>query len=112
MKLSSKTTIIVPEKLYDYLLNHAHLDGASKAKFLAEIGYNQRNHHILEMDLRNQHLSLETLPGKLSIFGTKYEIVAPLVGPNGKKRWVRSIWMIRRGEETANFITLVPEKKP
>jgi len=41
-----------------------------------------------------------------------YEIVAPLVGPNGQKRWLRSIWMIRNGESVARFITLIPEKQP
>jgi hypothetical protein len=60
----------------------------------------------LEVDLRNQHLTCEVQPGKVSNYGEKYEIVAPLVGPNGKKRLIRSVWMIRKKEAFARLITL------
>lgn len=111
MKLSVETTIIAPEKLYDYVLNPLHPDGKSKARFLQEIGYDQAHWQLLEKDLREQHLSIEADHGKESPYGRKYEIVAPLVGPNGKKRWIRSIWMIRHGDSFARFITLIPEEK-
>lgn len=93
------------------MLNFANPDGESKARFLEEIGYNQQNWQILEADLRAQHLSQEARPGKQSRYGEKYEIVAPLVGPNGQRHWLRSIWMIRNGESVARFITLIPEKQ-
>ena len=76
------------------------------------MGYEQKHWKILETDLREQHLFQEATPGKKSIYGEKYEIFAPLVGPNGEERWLRSIWMIRLGESVARFITLIPEKKP
>ena len=112
MQLSQQTTIIAREKLYDYVLNFANQDGESKARFLEEIGYTQEKWQILETDLRTQHLSQEARPGKKSSYGEKYEIVAPLVGPNGKGRWLRSIWMIRNGEQVARFEPLIPEKQP
>jgi hypothetical protein len=112
MKLSSKTTIIAPEKLRDYILNLSHSEGESKARFLEEMGYKQTEWQKLEKALREQHLTVEISVGKASIFGTKYEIVAPLIGPNGKKRWIRSIWIIRKGENMARFVTLIPEKQP
>ncbi|MEK7728070.1 MAG: DUF6883 domain-containing protein [candidate division KSB1 bacterium] len=111
MKLVSFTTIIAPEKLRDYLLNPSHDEGKSKARFLNEMGYEQTNWQILEADLRAQHLPVDVIPGKQSLFGTKYEIVAPLIGPNGQKRWIRSIWMIRRRESVVRFVTLIPELK-
>lgn len=77
-----------------------------------QIGYKQAQGQALEKDLREQHLSLEVLPGKQSIYGAKYEIVAPLAGPNGQRRWIRTIWMIRKGESVARFVTLIPEKQP
>ena len=98
-------------KLRDYLLNPAHPEGATKAQYLSELGYNQENYHILEVDLRNQHLTCDVQPGQVSIYGIKYEIVAPLVGPNGKKRLIRSVWMIRKSDTFARLITLIPEKK-
>lgn len=112
MKLSPITTIIAPEKLRDYALNPANPDGESKARFLGEMGYNQEDWQTFEADLRAQHLSQEARPGKKSMYGEKYEIVAPLSGPNGNTRWLRSIWMIRKGEPFARFITLIPEKQP
>ena len=111
MKLLPEKTNIDPRKLRDYLLNPAHPEGATKAQYLSEMGYNQENYHILEVDLRNQHLTCDVQPGKVSIYGIKYEIVAPLVGPNGKKRVIRSVWMIRKGDSFARLITLIPEKK-
>ena len=111
MKLSSETTIIAPEKLRDYLLNPLNQDGKSKARYLSKIGYQQNNWQRLEFDLREQHLSIEAKPGKISNYGTKYEIIAPLVGPNGKERWVRSIWIARKNEFFARFVTLIPEKQ-
>ncbi len=112
MKLSPQATIIAPEKLRDYALNPANPDGEPKARFLAEMGYEQQNWPRLEVDLRTQHLAQEARPGKRSMYGEKYEIVAPLVGPNGNTRWLRSIWMLRNGESVARFITLIPEKQP
>ena len=111
MKLLPDKTNIDPRKLRDYLLNPAHPEGATKAQYLSEMGYNQENYHILEVDLRNQHLTCDVQPGKESIFGVKYEILAPLVGPNGKKRLIRSVWMIRKSDSFASLITLIPEKK-
>lgn len=112
VQLSQTTTIIVPEKLRDYVLNPSSLEGESKARFLGAIGYQQSNWQVLERDLRQQHLAHEALPGKTSIYGSKYEILAPLIGPNGRTRWIRSIWIIRRNESVARFITLIPEKQP
>lgn len=112
MKLSPEMTVISPHKLRDYVLNLAHDEGESKARFLGEIGYDQQNWQILEKDLREQHLTVDASPGKKSMYGMKYEIVAPLVGPNGKKRTIRSIWIIRTGESEARFVTLIPETKP
>ena len=111
LKLLPEKTNIDPKKLRDYLLNLAHPEGATNAQYLSEMGYNQENYHILEVDLRNQHLICDEQPGKVSIYGKKYEIVAPLIGPNGKKRGIRSVWMIRKGDTIARLITLIPEKE-
>jgi len=51
-------------------------------------------------------------PGRPSRYGRKYEICAPLRGPNGQQRWLRTVWMIRHGETSARLITLIPEKHP
>jgi len=111
MKLSRETTVISPDKLINYVLNLHHNEGGSKALFLREIGYNQSNWEILENDLREQHLKSEATPGKSSPFGQKFEITAPIIGPNGEERMIKTIWMIKNNETFARFITLIPEKK-
>lgn len=111
LKLQPDKTYIDSRKLSDYLLNPAHPEGATKAQYLSEMGYNQENYHILESDLRNQHLNRDVQSGKVSNYGVKYEIIAPLIGPNGEKRLVRSVWMIRKNDTFARLITLIPEKK-
>lgn len=111
LKLIPDKTYIDSRKLIDYLLNPAHPEGATKSQYLREMGYNQENYQILEADLRSQHLPLDVQPGKVSNYGVKYEIVAPLFGPNGEMRIVRSVWMIRKNDTFARLITLVPEKR-
>ena len=110
MKLSPNTAIVAAEKLRDYLLNFENPDGESKARFLAEIGYERGDWRRLENDLRDQHLTKDCVLGRKSIYGQKYEIVAPLVGPNGGERWIRSVWIVRRNETQARLVTLIPEK--
>ena len=50
MKLSQETTIIAPEKLRDYVVNASSPDGASKARYLGAMGYEQHNWKTLEKD--------------------------------------------------------------
>jgi hypothetical protein len=76
------------------------------------MGYEQENWKTLGFDLRTQHLSQEVIPVQKSDYGEKYEVLAPLIGPNGKMRWLRSVGMIRKGKSIARFITLIPEEKP
>ena len=42
----------------------------------------------------------------------KYEILGQLTGPNGVTGWVRTIWIVRHGEENPRLVTLIPEEKP
>lgn len=112
MKLSAKDAIIPPEKLSRYVLSLTHPDGRAKAQYLARLGYSEGDGTRLEADLREQHLSLEALPGKPSPYGQKYEILGSLTGPNAASTWVRTVWIIRTGESVPRFVTLVPEGKP
>ncbi len=41
-------------------------------------------------------------------YGKKYKIEGPLVGPNGKKTRVVSIWIVRKGEDFPRFVTAYP----
>ena len=111
-RLSAVTAIVPEEKLRDYVLSPTHPDGKAKADYLARIGYSQERWQQLEGDLRIQHLILEAKPGRVTPWGRKYEILGPLIGPNGGTAWVRTIWIVRHGELAARLITLIPAREP
>jgi PAS domain-containing protein len=100
--------IIEERKLREYLLSPTHSIGRFKAAFFAQLGYTQEDWLRLEEDLRAQHLSREVEEVGASRHGKKYKIEAPLVGPNGKRVELISIWIIRRGEDRPRFVTAYP----
>jgi hypothetical protein len=112
VKLSARDAIIPADKLQDYLLSQRHPDGRSKAEYLGRLGYSQDAFERLEMDLREQILSLDAQPGRLSRYGQKCEILGALTGPNGHTAWVRTIWIILTGETAPRLVTLIPAVKP
>lgn len=103
------TAIIEEEKLSNYLLNPTHRRGGSKAKQLLSMGYSCDEWQRLEADLRNQHLIAEVDRQSDSDDGKRYEIVAPLRGPNGGQIAFRSIWQIDIGTDRPRLITIHPE---
>ena len=112
VRLSTHNAIIPPNKLRDYLLSTAHPDGRGKAEFLGALGYSQDAFGRLEADLREQILTLDAQPGRVSPYGQKYEILGPLTGPNGSTGWVRTIWIILTGDTAPRLVTLIPAEKP
>lgn len=102
---------IDPRKLRDYALNINHDSGRFKAAFFAQMGYDAENWQLLERDIREQHLTTGAERGSASSFGIKYNIIAPLVGPNGESRWVTTVWIFRAGEAFADLVTIEPAKR-
>jgi len=96
--------------LRDYILSPTHPDGRGKAAYLSRFGYSQTEWLRLEQDLRAQHLILDAERGRPSLYGTKYEIVGVLVGPNGATGWIRTVWIVRHGEAVPRLVTLIPEE--
>ena len=101
--------IIAVEKLRDYLLNPLHRRGGSKARLLMLLGYDADRWQTLEMDLRRQHLMLDAASTAETEYGTSYEIIAPLTGPNGRSVRFRSVWQIDYGTQIPRLITLYPD---
>ena len=97
---------IAEEKLTQYLLIPLVKD--DKSQFLAQSGYGLENWQQLEQDLREQILSLEATPTKLTRHGQKYVIVGDLTGPNGVTIAVKTIWIV--APDGTRFVTLFPHK--
>ena len=108
MKLS-ENALIAREKLTAYLLIPRKRN--DKSKWLAGAGYTSENWQLLESDLRNQILSENARPGEKTEFGRMYEIRGTLVGPNGKKLSVLTVWMKEKETGYTKFITMYPGKK-
>jgi hypothetical protein len=106
---NAESALIAAEKLQQYLLNPAHRRGASKARLLIMMGYSATDWHQLEADLRVQHLTADIELETDTEYGVRYEVIAPLVGPNGRSIVFRSVWQIDRGTEFPRFITLYPD---
>lgn len=110
MKLpNAERAVIAAEKLRDYLLNPAHRRGGPKARVLNALGYFAENWERLEADIRAQHLTGHTEQESETAYGTRYEIVAELVGPSGRGATFRSIWQIDLGTDSPRLITMYPE---
>lgn len=110
MKLPNATdAVIAAEKLRLYLLNLAHRRGGSKARLFLSLGYSAAEWEQLEADLRAQHAASDVELVTNSEYGERYEIVARLVGPNGRSIVFRSIWQIDTGMDYPRLITIYPE---
>ena len=110
MKLPNRErAVIAPDKLTTYLLNIEHERGGTKARLLAEFGYNQGNWRQLEADIRRYHLDAEVDAAKRTLYGMRYEIRASVETPSGRTLILRTIWQIDEGTDVPRLITLFPD---
>ena len=109
MKLpNAAQAIIPPEKFGRHLLLSGHQKG--KARFFAALGYTSDNWAEFEVALREQHLVLDAEEVEVTQWGKMYAIVGPITGPSGEQANVRSIWIIRTGEDAPRFVTAYPAR--
>jgi hypothetical protein len=110
MKLpNSGNAIILEEKVAGYLLDLVHRRGGSKAKLLRSLGYQAERWQQLAGDLRREHLTADVIEQRNTVWGRRYEIVAPLTGPTGDTVMFRSVWQIDLGANRPRLITMYPE---
>jgi len=110
MKLpNSEYAVIEHEKLVSYLLNTEHKRGGAKARLLAQFGYHEDNWQQLESDIRYFHCNSDVDVMRQTMYGTRYEIRAPLVTPDGRMLFVRTIWQVDLGVDFPRMITMVPD---
>ena len=102
------TAVIAPEKLRDYLLSPIHPIGRYEALFFRTLGYDQTSWQQLETDLRSL-ASLSAEPLESTEYGTKYAIIGPLAGLNGRVAEIVTVWIILAGEDAPRFVTAYPK---
>ena len=109
MKLPNyQDAVIEREKIIDYLLNHSHRHGASKAKFFAEFGFHEESWETLASALREHAERHEVGRVRETGFGPRYEIDGELRAPDGRSPRIRAVWQIEKGEIAPRLITAYP----
>ena len=106
---NSALAVIEETKIVNYLLNLEHKRGRSKAQVLLSFGYSSEEWRELADDLRDFHLTLPYDSKRVTAYGTRYEIRAPLQTPDGRSLIVRTIWQIDIGLEVPQLLTLFPD---
>lgn len=81
-----------------------------KSHFLGSAGYTVAHADQLVADIRTQLLPVEAMLEETTDYGNKYRIIGALVGPNGRRLRVESIWMVEAASGATKFITLYPTK--
>ena len=109
MKVTNCENAIVPlEKLSNYLLNHDHSDGGSKAHFFSLLGFDNDSLTSMLLLHINEHDFLETT---ITPYGIKYAVFGLAESPIGVRFNLKSVWITPFGETAPKLITAYPSKK-
>ncbi len=99
---------IAPDKLTAYLLAPRQID--DKSRYLAQAGFTLGNPD----DLRNALLRLATeadaIEDGTNDYGKFYRVSGELLGPNGVRLRVVTIWLRWTLDGSLRFITLKPDR--
>lgn len=106
MKLPHAEDAVVDiRKLRDYCLSSEHPRGRHKARlFATALGFTANNAEHLQRALLEIARTAEGISVGKDDYGHRYTIDSRLQGPAGTAT-VRSLWMIRRGENFPRLIT-------
>lgn len=108
MKIPSDA-VIASEKLTQYLLKPRQR--SDKSRFLARAGFTQENPHALESAIRQIIRENDAIFDLENEYGQFYRVDGALVGANGIKLEVVTIWMLRAmKDDVYHFVTLKPRK--
>ncbi len=89
--------VIEDSKLVDYALSPHSERGRHKARVFAEVlGFSLANWEQLKQAILDALPSHEAVLRSQTPFGTKYEVVVAVTGPNGRTAAVRTIWQYDR----------------
>ena len=100
--------IVDPAKVRDYLLSHEHPDGRAKAAAFERYGYRRSSWEVLQRDLSALALSADAISLGRSTHGQKYLLSARIMGPFGRALFLRTVWIVRWGEDFPRFVTAYP----
>lgn len=102
------TYAVAAAKLTGYLLDPAHPDGSSKARFLLAFGFSPESPEVLAQALLD-HARADNLVGIVRVrWGRRFVFEGPIRAPDGRRPRVRTVWQLPDGLDIVSLITAVP----
>ncbi len=96
------------EKVHDYLLNHEHPEGGSKAVWFRSLGYEQYDWHLLASDLLAIAKTCEHFDTLQSIHGVKYTAVGSISRPDHRSGRIVTVWIVE-DDAPPRLVTAFPD---
>ena len=106
----AERAVLDAAKVRDYLLSPEHRVGSAKARFFAQLGFNQRNWTVLRDELHRFVQEKATIGGATR-FGQKYVVPGTIQGPSGRVAQIVVVWIILNDEDFPRFVTAYPGAK-
>ena len=105
---NAENAYVQPDKILSYLLADNHPEGGSKSRFLARFGFNHAQWRILEQALLAHATEYDVVTVDETQYGPMYVIHGVIQTPDGRNPRIRTVWMIRHGEDAPRFVTAYP----
>jgi hypothetical protein len=95
-------------KITEYLLNAAHPDGATKARFFFKFGFIPGNPDLLADALKEHAMQNPVSTVVKNEFGIRYTVDGPLGTPDRRNPLLRTVWIIEAEGDAPRLITAYP----
>jgi hypothetical protein len=99
--------VIEQAKVFDYVLNPEHPVGGDKARvFEAALGFTRSNGDLLIAQIRAGVLNNPARLGVVDVYGLRFTVDMPIIGPNGNGATVRTGWIYDPESVVPRLVTL------
>lgn len=82
------------KKICDYLLNHQHAQGASKAGFFSARGFSPNQWQVFAQALSEQGRNNQVTRTTATEWGTRFQVDCHCPTPDGRNPCIRTVWEI------------------
>lgn len=106
----AERAIVPAAKLYGYLLSESHPDGASKARLLRRLGFDDATADRLADQLLAIARTQPVDEIESRAYGMLYVIHGTVAGPPGVDARLRTVWIIQSGSDRPRLVTAYPAR--
>jgi hypothetical protein len=107
----AQRAVIAREKLTDYLLSPRHAVGKDKAAWFAAFGCSAARWTEFAAALERHARDNDVAERRDTPRGIYYIIEGALDTPDRRNPAVRSVWLVRTGEDFPRFVTAYPARR-